>query len=59
MSVRAQRWLPESAHGRAAVLMLGSTVAFALMTIAIRFASQTIPTTEVAFFRNFFGLLAL
>ncbi|MCR6661985.1 MAG: DMT family transporter [Luteimonas sp.] len=39
--------------------MLGSTMAFALMTITIRYASQTIPTTEVAFFRNFFGLLVL
>ena len=54
-----RRWLPASAHGRAAVLMLGSTAAFALMAIAIRLASATIPTTEVAFFRNFFGLLAL
>lgn len=55
----ARRWLPTSAPGRAALLMLGSTVAFALMTIAIRYASQTIPTAEVAFFRNFFGLLVL
>lgn len=39
--------------------MLFSTSAFALMAIAIRFASATVPTTEVAFFRNFFGLLAL
>ncbi len=39
--------------------MLGSTSAFALMAITIRYASATIPTTEVAFFRNFFGLLAL
>ncbi|MFL6585889.1 MAG: DMT family transporter [Luteimonas sp.] len=39
--------------------MLGSTSAFALMAIAIRYASATVPTTEVAFFRNFFGLLAL
>ncbi len=54
-----RRWLPTSAPGRAALLMLGSTMAFALMTIAIRYASQTIPTTEVAFFRNFFGLLVL
>lgn len=54
-----RRWLPASAHGRAAVLMLGSTASFALMAIAIRLASKTIPTTEVAFFRNFFGLLAL
>ena len=54
-----RRWLPASAHGRAALLMLASTASFALMAIAIRLASQTIPTTEVVFFRNFFGLLAL
>ena len=52
-------WRPATVQGRAALLMLGSTSAFALMAIAIRFASATIPTTEVAFFRNFFGLLAL
>jgi drug/metabolite transporter (DMT)-like permease len=54
-----RRWQPTSASGQAALLMLGSTSAFALMAITIRFASATIPTTEVAFFRNFFGLLAL
>jgi len=44
---------------RAAMLMLGSTLAFAGMVLMIRFASSTIATTEVVFFRNFFGLLAL
>ena len=44
---------------RAALLMLASTVAFALMAICIRLASQTEPTWEVAFFRNAFGLLSL
>ena len=44
---------------RAALLMLGSTVAFALMAVCIRLASQTEPTWEVAFFRNAFGLLSL
>jgi drug/metabolite transporter (DMT)-like permease len=39
--------------------MLGSTAAFALMVLTIRLASETIPTSEIAFFRNFFGLLAL
>jgi drug/metabolite transporter (DMT)-like permease len=51
--------LPVTAHGRAALLMLGSTAAFALMVLTIRLASETIPTSEIAFFRNFFGLLAL
>jgi len=44
---------------RAAWLMLGSTMAFGLMAIAIRLATQHVPTQEVAFFRNAFGLLAL
>lgn len=48
-----------TAHLRAALLMLGSTVFFGLMAVAIRLASQTLDTFEVAFFRNLFGLLAL
>ncbi|RLK55676.1 putative membrane protein [Stenotrophomonas rhizophila] len=44
---------------RAAMLMLGSTLAFGLMAIAIRYATRYVPTQEVAFFRNAFGLLAL
>jgi len=44
---------------RAALLMLGSTLAFALMVLMIRLASTTTPVTEIAFFRNFFGLLLL
>jgi len=39
--------------------MLGSTAFFALMAITIRLASETLPTYEIAFFRNFFGLIAL
>lgn len=45
-------------HVRAALLMLGSTLLFGLMTIAIRLASETLHTFEIAFFRNFFGLVA-
>ena len=44
---------------RAAWLMLGSTFAFGLMAVAIRLATEHVPTQEVAFFRNAFGLLAL
>lgn len=44
---------------RAALLMLASTVSFGLMAINIRLASQSLETTEVAFFRNAFGLLTL
>jgi drug/metabolite transporter (DMT)-like permease len=38
--------------------MLGSTLFFALMVVAIRLASATLHTFEIAFFRNFFGLVA-
>lgn len=44
---------------RAAWLMLGSTLAFGCMALAIRYATAYVPTQEVAFFRNAFGLLAL
>ncbi len=38
--------------------MLGSTLLFGLMTIAIKLASQSLHTFEIVFFRNFFGLMA-
>ncbi|WP_066095754.1 DMT family transporter [Xanthomonas massiliensis] len=45
---------------RAALLMLASTLAFGMMAVTIRLSAGTgVPTTEIAFFRNFFGLLAL
>lgn len=44
---------------RAALLMLASTVSFGLMAVTLRLASASVATAEVAFFRNFFGLLAL
>ncbi|WP_272494109.1 DMT family transporter [Stenotrophomonas mori] len=44
---------------RAALLMFGSAMAFGLMAIAIRYSTRYVPTQEVAFFRNSFGLLAL
>ena len=50
---------PAAAPLRAALLMLGSTLAFGLMAVAIRYATRYVPTQEVAFFRNAFGLLAL
>ena len=43
---------------RAALLMLLSTVLFALMVLAIRLASEQVHAFEVAFFRSFFGMLA-
>lgn len=44
---------------RAALLMLGSTLFFGLMVVVIRLASESLSTWQIAFFRNFFGLLAL
>ena len=51
--------LPRPVQLRAALLMMASTVAFGMMAITIRLASRSEPTWEVAFFRNFFGFLAL
>ena len=42
---------------RAALLMLGSTMFFGLMVVAIRLASSSLHAFEIAFFRNFFGLV--
>ena len=50
--------VPARTPVHAALLMLASTVLFALMAVAIRLASETLHTFEVAFFRNFFGLMA-
>ena len=47
------------AHLRAAMLMLASTLTFGLMAVVIRLASADLATTEIAFFRNLFGMLAL
>ena len=44
---------------RAALLMLGSTSFFAAMAVSIRVASDSVSTWQIAFFRNFFGLLIL
>jgi drug/metabolite transporter (DMT)-like permease len=47
-----------SQHLRAAGLMLASTALFACMALCVRKASESLPTFEVAFFRNLFGLVA-
>jgi drug/metabolite transporter (DMT)-like permease len=47
-----------SPHMRAALLMLGSAFFFGFMAVAIRLASASLHTFEIAFFRNFFGLVA-
>ena len=46
-------------HLQAALLMLGSTLFFGAMAVTIRLASESLSTYQIAFFRNFFGLLAL
>ena len=38
--------------------MLGSTLFFGLMAVAIKLASTSLHTFEIAFFRNFFGAIA-
>lgn len=43
---------------QAALLMLGSTLFFAIMVVTIRLASAQLHAFEVAFFRSFFGMLA-
>jgi drug/metabolite transporter (DMT)-like permease len=45
-------------YWHAALLMLGSALLFGLMAVAIRLASKSLHTFEIAFFRNFFGLIA-
>lgn len=45
-------------HTRAAVLMLSSTLFFGFMAVAIKLAAETLHTFEIAFFRNFFGVVA-
>lgn len=59
MSSINQQPATKNLHAQAALFMLASTVAFGLMAVTIRLASATIATTEIAFFRNFFGLLAV
>ena len=50
--------MPAATPTRAALLMLGSTVFFGLMAVSIKLAAETLHTFEIAFFRNFFGLVA-
>jgi drug/metabolite transporter (DMT)-like permease len=53
-----ERAAPMTTHTRAAALMLCSTLFFALMAVTIKLASETLHTFEIAFFRNFFGVIA-
>jgi drug/metabolite transporter (DMT)-like permease len=47
-----------NSHVRAALLMLGSTIFFGMMAVTIKLASKSLHTFEIAFFRNFFGVIA-
>ena len=49
----------KSDTARAASLMVLSTLSFALMTICVRLASQTLPVMETAFWRNLAGFLVV
>src|SRR3546814_6877216 len=51
--------MPSTPHARAALLMIGSTTFFGAMAVTIRLASDSLSTYQIAFFRNFFGLIAL
>jgi len=51
--------MPRTPHARAALLMIGSTMFFGAMAVTIRLASDALSTYQIAFFRNFFGLLVL
>jgi drug/metabolite transporter (DMT)-like permease len=44
---------------RGALMMIASALLFALMGVAVKLASQTLPNAMVVFFRNGVGLLAL
>ena len=46
---------PQTQTGKAALLMVLATVSFSIMTIAVRYASMSMPTFEVAFWRNLAG----
>src|SRR3546814_19287690 len=57
--LRPDNPMPSTPHARAALLMIGSTLFFGAMAVTIRLASETLSTYVIAFFRNFFGLIAL
>lgn len=53
----SQAWHRQTGAMRGAILMSVSTVAFSVMHASIRHVSASLPPIEIAFFRNFFGLL--
>ena len=53
----ALKTIPQPAIVRAVGLMVVSTLMFGLMAVVIRLASRQLHPFEIAFFRNFFGLM--
>ncbi len=58
MSVQTQEPDAGAQVTRAVVYMIGSALLFGIMAIMIRLASSELHAFEIAFFRNFFGLIA-
>ncbi|MEX0279757.1 MAG: DMT family transporter [Arenibacterium sp.] len=52
-------WRAQSGAMRGAILMILSTVCFAVMHAAVRHVSHSLPPFQIAFFRNLFGLMFL
>ena len=52
-------WQAQSGAMRGAIMMILSTLCFAVMHAAVRHVSQSLPPFQVAFFRNLFGLMFL
>jgi drug/metabolite transporter (DMT)-like permease len=50
-------WINASATSRGVALMIASTLAFSAMHTAVRYLSAELPPIQIAFFRNFFGMI--
>ena len=59
MSARAALAAKEKRPVAAALLMLAAVTCFACMSALVRHISESLPPLEIAFFRNFLGLLIL
>lgn len=55
----AQLWQVQTPAMRGALLMIASTIGFAIMHAAVRHVSRELPPIQIAFFRNLFGLVFL
>ena len=50
-------WAAQTGVTRGIVLMMLSTLGFSTMHVLIRYLSDALPPIQIAFFRNFFGLI--